>query len=121
MNVLDQFSLKTKVAIVTGGEGLLGRAICETIRELGGTAISLDVKPTAEQVVDITDNKAVVALGESAPRIDILVNCAVNKGHSAYAGGVTLCLKNHFGTYQPDHSPSDASVPTNYLAMNKSK
>jgi hypothetical protein len=44
----------------------------------------------------------------------------VNKSHSAYAGGTTLCLKNHFGTFAPDHSPSDASVPVNILAMNKS-
>jgi NAD(P)-dependent dehydrogenase (short-subunit alcohol dehydrogenase family) len=75
MNVLDQFSLKTKVVLVTGGEGLLGRCICETVRELGGTAISLDVKPSAEQVLDITDAKAVQAFGETA-KIDILVNCA---------------------------------------------
>ena len=52
--------------------------------------------------------------------IDIIVNIAVNKSHSAYAGGTTLCLKNHFGTFAPDHSPSDASVPVNILAMNKS-
>ncbi len=29
---------------------------------------------------------------------DILVNIAVNKGHSEFAGTTTLCLKNHFGT-----------------------
>ena len=75
MNVLDQFSLKTKVVLVAGGEGFLGRAICETVRELGGTAISLDLKPSADQVVNITDSKAVVALGETAGQIDALVNC----------------------------------------------
>ena len=77
MSVLDQFSLKTKVVLVAGGEGFLGKGICDTVRELGGTAISLDLKPSADQVVDITDSKAVVALGETAGQIDALVNCAV--------------------------------------------
>lgn len=30
--------------------------------------------------------------------IDILVNCAVNKGHSSSHGGFTMCMKNHTGT-----------------------
>ena len=75
--VLDQFSLKTKVAVVTGGEGLLGSCICETIRELGGTALSLDLKPTADHVIDITDAAAVARLSDEAGDVDILVNCAV--------------------------------------------
>ena len=77
MTVLDQFSLKTKVAIVTGGEGLLGRMICETIRDLGGTAMSIDIKPTADHVIDITDGQAVAQAADGMPPIDILVNCAV--------------------------------------------
>ena len=77
MTLLDQFSLKTKVAVVTGGEGLLGRCICETIRELGGTALSLDLKPTADHVIDITDAAAVARLSDEAGDVDILVNCAV--------------------------------------------
>jgi hypothetical protein len=30
--------------------------------------------------------------------IDILVNCAVNKGHGSSYGGFTMCMKNHTGT-----------------------
>ena len=52
--------------------------------------------------------------------VDIIVNIAVNKSHSPYAGGTTLCLKNHFGTFAPDHTPNDAAVPGNILSMNKS-
>lgn len=77
MSVLDQFSLKTKVAIVTGGEGLIGRMVCETIRELGGTALSVDIRPTADHVLDITDGAAVSGMADGMPPVDILVNCAV--------------------------------------------
>ena len=77
MTVLDQFSLKTKVAIVTGGEGLIGRMICETIRELGGTALSIDIKGDPDHRLDITDGVAVNNLSKEIPPIDILVNCAV--------------------------------------------
>lgn len=31
--------------------------------------------------------------------IDILIDIAVNKGHGSEYGGVTLCMKNHFGTF----------------------
>ena len=33
--------------------------------------------------------------------VDILVNCAVNKGHASDAAGITLCMKNQFGTFNP--------------------
>ena len=34
--------------------------------------------------------------------VDILINIPTNKGHSAF-GGATLSLKNHFGTFAPNH------------------
>jgi len=49
--------------------------------------------------------------------IDILVNCSVNKGHDKYAGGMTLSMKNHFGTFAPDHN---GVVLSNILNFNKS-
>lgn len=77
MGVLEQFSLVDKKAVVTGGEGLLGKAICETVRELGGEAISVDLKPTADTVLDITNGPSVQAFVDAHTDIDILVNCAV--------------------------------------------
>ena len=77
MSVLDQFSLQSKVAIVTGGEGLFGREICATIRDLGGTALSIDIVPTADHVIDITDGGAVAKAADGMAPVDILVNCAV--------------------------------------------
>ena len=35
--------------------------------------------------------------------VDILINIANNKGHSMF-GGSTLCMKNHFGTFAPNHT-----------------
>lgn len=35
--------------------------------------------------------------------IDILINCAVNKGHGSTYGTCTLTMKNHFGTFDPTH------------------
>jgi hypothetical protein len=35
--------------------------------------------------------------------VDILINIANNKGHSLF-GGSTLCMKNHFGTFEPNHT-----------------
>jgi hypothetical protein len=45
--------------------------------------------------------------------IDILVNIAINKGH-IYYGKASLCMKNHYGTFAPNHD-------ADYLfAINKS-
>jgi hypothetical protein len=41
--------------------------------------------------------------------IDILVNLATNKGHTSM-GGATLCMKNHFGTFAPNHTLGDAYI-----------
>jgi hypothetical protein len=50
--------------------------------------------------------------------IDILVNCAVNKGHNQKFGGATLTMKNHFGTFTPH--PHGHGTLDYVLAINKS-
>lgn len=51
--------------------------------------------------------------------VDILVNVAVNKGHSQQFGGTTLTLKNHAGTFEP--RPLHTGGGLDYLlAFNKS-
>lgn len=77
MTVIDQFSLNGKTAIVTGGEGLMGKMICETIRELGGKAISVDIKEGADYHCDITNLDDVKKLRQIVTKVDILVNNAV--------------------------------------------
>jgi hypothetical protein len=48
--------------------------------------------------------------------VDILINIANNKGHMMF-GKVTLCMKNHYGTWEPDTSHTDL----NNLIFNMNK
>jgi len=50
--------------------------------------------------------------------VDILIDIAMCKGHSSVFGSLTMCLKNHYGTFQPKEHGSSA---TDYLlSINKS-
>jgi NAD(P)-dependent dehydrogenase (short-subunit alcohol dehydrogenase family) len=73
MTVLDKFSLAGKTAIVTGGEGMIGRMICETIQELGGKAHSVDIRGSGG--LDITVFSDCLRLADVS--CDILINNAV--------------------------------------------
>jgi len=75
LTILDQFSIKGKTAIVTGGEGLLGKMICETIRELGGNPISVDIVEGADVQCDVSIFSSVLKLADIPT--DILINNAV--------------------------------------------
>jgi len=60
---------------------------------LGGTTnAKLADGSSAQCTADIANGK-----------IDILINIANNKGHTLH-GGSTLCMKNHFGTFAPNHN-----------------
>ena len=77
MNTLDLFSLKGKHVVVFGGEGLLGRCICETVRELGGAVTSIDLHVGATYVRDATDLRACVQGANYIAKVDAVVNCVV--------------------------------------------
>lgn len=77
MPVLDQFSMKGKTVWVTGGEGLLGKIVCETVRELDGIAMSIDIDQKADVVLDITVPPPNVLELEKHENVDVLVNCAI--------------------------------------------
>jgi len=52
--------------------------------------------------------------------VDVLVNIALCKAHGPEFGGVTLSMKNHFGTFSP--GPGHRADGTDYLiAINKSE
>lgn len=51
-------------------------------------------------------------------KVDIIINCAVNKGHDRAANGYyTLCMKNHYGTFGPPADMHDNITP--FININK--
>ena len=50
-------SLQGKVAIVTGSEGTLGRAITESLRSHGAQVVGVDIAGDADRVADITSTE----------------------------------------------------------------
>lgn len=90
MNYSGLFSCKNKVAVVTGGAGLIGREIAGGLYEFGAEVYAADLaKEKTEGLLndkikflhlDITSedniNKALSEVMREKGRIDILVNCA---------------------------------------------
>ncbi len=97
--VRDIFDLNGRVAIITGGAGLLGRKHAEAIAEAGGISVIADLRPKAAEEaaqalnakyqgtalgvdVDITRRESVEALLQQVlqryQRVDILINNAAN-------------------------------------------
>lgn len=72
MNTLDLFSLSGKLAVVTGGEGRLGRIVLETVLDLGGSVQSFDLP-----FHDITKPSKI-----KQHEADILVHCAIGNQQS---------------------------------------
>ena len=98
-NIKEKFSLVGKVAIITGGAGLLGRKHAEAIAEFGGSTILLDInesegKKAAERIkkkyktdskflkTDITTemdvNETLNKVISKYNKVDILINNAAN-------------------------------------------
>jgi NAD(P)-dependent dehydrogenase (short-subunit alcohol dehydrogenase family) len=96
MTILDKFNLKDRVAVVTGGVGLLGAEFCRTLAEAGAAVAVIDLNgdlanKAAERLIqegykakgittDITKpdsvGEMVSAVLSAFGRLDILVNSA---------------------------------------------
>jgi len=99
MNVLNSFSLKGKVALLTGGAGLYGRQIAEALVEAGATTYIAsrnveDLEKVAESLraeggditalpLDLEDESSIETLVteivKRSGRLDVLVNNAVTR------------------------------------------
>lgn len=96
MKIQERFDLTGRVAVVTGGVGLLGAEFCRTLAEAGAAVAVVDLNASASQAAvdlltssgykalalpaDITQTESVNAVIENVlstfGRIDILVNSA---------------------------------------------
>lgn len=96
MTILEKFNLTGKVALVTGGAGLLGAEFCHTLAQAGANVVVVDINNSASENIcqdleasghpcmalatDITDPKAVKemlnAILKKNGRLDILINSA---------------------------------------------
>ena len=78
--------LKGKTILVTGGSGLIGSSVCDSIKENGGRAISLDLEQSVSiscesLIVDCTDSSSLdYALFEAVKRYGVIHGAV----HSAY-------------------------------------
>lgn len=104
----DLMTLRGRVAAITGGAGHIGRAMAESLAELGAAIAVVDVSdraatvaaelsdrfgvPAAGFVLDLADDAAVAALpalvAERLGGLDILIHCAAFVGTSGLTGWV---------------------------------
>jgi 2-keto-3-deoxy-L-fuconate dehydrogenase len=76
--------LSGKTALVTAAAQGIGRATAEAFQREGATVIATDVRTElladaeglAVRQLDVTDPKAVLAIAEEFPQVDVLYNCA---------------------------------------------
>jgi NAD(P)-dependent dehydrogenase (short-subunit alcohol dehydrogenase family) len=103
--VRQLMDLSGRVAIVTGGAGHIGRAMCQALAELGANVAVVDINADAARdaaaalgdqaaafALDLSDEAAVKALPAQVQqrwgRIDVLVNNAAFVGTSGLTGWV---------------------------------
>jgi 2-dehydro-3-deoxy-L-rhamnonate dehydrogenase (NAD+) len=72
-----------RTAVVTGGSSGLGAAAATRLRDGGMRVVTVDVTDTADVVLDITDEAAVLAAAGPIGPVDVLVNSAGVVGQSA--------------------------------------
>jgi NAD(P)-dependent dehydrogenase (short-subunit alcohol dehydrogenase family) len=115
VNALDLFRLNGKVALVTGGAGLLGRRYCEALLEAGARVAIGDVASDAASALaleldrdralgvglDVADEDSVQqsidAIVARFGRLDVLVN---NAALTVRGGSETLSPSDYFAPFE---------------------
>lgn len=119
--VAELLDLKGRLTLITGGAGYIGRAIAETVGELGSDIILLDrpgtplvdtagelekrwqvkVTPLGCNLESEPERKSLLKrLHETCPRLDILVNNAAFVGDSALTGWVAPFAEQSVATWR---------------------
>jgi NAD(P)-dependent dehydrogenase (short-subunit alcohol dehydrogenase family) len=117
----ELLDLRGRVALITGGGGHLGGAICEALAELGTSVVVLDAVAeachgtagkiqerfgvdTMPLVVDLSNSQKLQQvwpnIKERFGRLDILVNCAALVGTTALKGWATPFLEQDADTWR---------------------
>jgi len=115
--VKDMFDLGGRVAVITGGAGLLGVKHAEALAELGATIVLVDIDASAAEqraaeiaerfgtqasglAADITCPEAVEQLGQTVlsmfGRVDILINNAAHNPKMESGGGKQFSRLENF-------------------------
>ena len=115
--MLQLFDLSGRVAVITGGAGLLGVKHAEAIASAGGTPVLLDIagEPAAQRAADLRKKHGVDATGLATDitnladvehaldavlarygRVDVLINNAANNPKMESASGVAWSRLENF-------------------------
>jgi len=109
------FSCKNKIAVVTGGSGLIGKEIVKSLADAGAKVIIADFVAPKNMVknskikfiqMDITSEKSITNAFKVIKKIDILINCAYprtkdwgNKFEKVSYNSWKENVNNHLGGY----------------------
>ena len=89
---------------------------CRIMDRWGGVSTGTTVSAPWER----RDGKAECLRALVDGTVDILINIAMCKGHSTTFGGFTMSMKNHFGTFDPEHGHRSGAL--DYLiAINQTR
>ena len=73
---MQKNSLKNKVAIITGSEGDIGKALCKRFRKEGAFVYGFDIKNGDDVTNILSMRKKIKTVADTHKKIDILINNA---------------------------------------------